>query len=436
MEKRSTTEDTPASRIAVIGTGRVGLPLALMLRSRSFEVTGIDLDERVRTLVSAGCMPFEESGCDALLAEYGLPMTDDYAALADVDDVIITVGTPLHQHIEVDLSQVERVMEQVLPYLRVGHNLILRSTVAPRTTEYVRRLIHQRTPWRVGRDIGLSFCPERLAEGVALQELESIPQILGAEDRMSANRTTALFDRIAPQIFYCDYVSAELAKLFCNTYRYISFATANQFALIADTYGSDVHQVLSMANHEYPRGPIPRPGFTAGTCLRKDFGMINEAIPYPDLLLSAWKINEFMPNFLVQHAKQRVPLYGSRIAVLGYAFKKNSDDTRDSLVPKLLRYLKRENPASIRVTDPHLGPDLGGYENQAPEAAAEDAQIIFVATNHSCFREALPALAAKASPEAWIVDLWNISGLGRIFYRAALVADLDLREEQQQRRAA
>ena len=439
MEKRSTdrTADdvTPASRVAVIGTGRVGLPLALMFRSKGFDVIGIDLDERVRDLVSAGCMPFEEPGCDALLAEHRLQMTDDYAAVADVDDVVITVGTPLHQHIEVDLSQVERVVEQLLPHLRLGHNLILRSTVAPRTTEYVRRLIHQRTPWRIGRDIGLSFCPERLAEGVALAELEDIPQIIGAEDKMSANRTTALFDRIAPQLFYCDYVSAELSKLFCNTYRYVSFATANQFALIADTYGADVHQVLAMANHRYPRGPIPMPGFTAGTCLRKDFGMINEAIPYPDLLLSAWKINEFMPNFLVQHAKRRVPLYGANIAVLGYAFKKDSDDTRDSLVPKLVRYLKRENPAAIRIADPHLTFDLDGYENMAPETAVDGAQIIFIATNHSCFRDALPALAAKASPEAWIVDLWNVGGLGRIFYRAALVADLDLRDEQQRRAA-
>ncbi len=435
MDRRTTDQHSGKPRVAVIGTGRVGLPLALMFRSCGFKVVGVDLNDRVRELVSARCMPFAEPGCDELLAEHGLEMTDDHSVVSAVDDIIITVGTPLHQHIEVDLSQVERVIETLLPHLRLGHNIILRSTVAPRTTEYVRRIIHQRTPWRVGRDIGLSFCPERLAEGLALRELRSIPQMIGAEDTLSANRATALFDAFTPQLFYCDYVSAELAKLFCNTYRYINFAIANQFALISDSYGADVHRVINMANHRYPRGPIPLPGFTAGTCLRKDFGMINEGIPYPDLLLSAWKINEFMPNFLVQHIQRRVPVAGAHVAVLGYSFKKDTDDTRDSLAPKLVRYLKRENPGVLRISDPHLGPDIEGHENHEPETAVAGAQIVFIATNHTCFREALPRLAALAAPDAWIVDLWNLAGLGRIFYRAALVAELGRREEQQRRAA-
>jgi UDP-N-acetyl-D-mannosaminuronic acid dehydrogenase len=427
---------TSKRRVAVIGTGRVGLPLALTLRERGHEVTGIDIDATLRAEITAGRMPFHEPGCQELLNRYGLPMHDDLASVADADEIVITVGTPLHSHIEVDLSQVERVIEALLTHLRVGHHLVLRSTVAPRTTEYVRRIIHQKTPWRVGRDIALSFCPERLAEGVALRELQAIPQICGTEDTMSANRAAALFGDIAPELFFCDYVSAELSKLFCNIYRYINFAIANQFALIADGYGADVHHILRMANHRYPRGPIPGPGFTAGTCLRKDFGMINEAVPYPDLLLGAWKINEFMPNFLVQHIQRRIPLQGQHVAVLGYAFKKNTDDVRDSLVPKLLRYLRRENPASIRVSDPHL--DEGGIEGQRnvqPEEAVRGAQVIFVATNHTCFQRELGRLAALAAPEAWIADLWNVGNVGRIFYRAALISEATI-DEQWQPRAA
>jgi UDP-N-acetyl-D-mannosaminuronic acid dehydrogenase len=419
--------------VAVIGTGRVGLPLALVFREHGHRVIGIDLNDELRARVSDGVMPFDEPGCEALLASRGLEMTGDYARIAEADEVVITVGTPLHQHIEVDLSQVERVVDALLAHLRPGHHIILRSTVAPRTTEYVRRLLHQKTPWRVGRDIALSFCPERLAEGAALRELKSIPQICGVEDAMSANRAARLFGAIAPELFFCDYVSAELTKLFCNTYRYINFAIANQFALISDTYGADVHRIIQMANHKYPRGPIPQPGFTAGTCLRKDFGMINEAIPYPDLLLSAWKINEFMPNFLVQHIQRRVPVQGAQVAVLGYAFKKDTDDVRDSLAPKLVRYLRRENPAAIRLSDPHLDASIDGLENLTPQAAVADAQIIFLATNHSCFKEQLSRLAALAAPEAWVVDLWNMGGMGRIFYRASLLVE---NTEEQQRRAA
>lgn len=424
------------TRIAVVGTGRVGLPLALYLRSLGHEVTGIDLDPQVRAMVAEGRMPFDEPGCEELLRLHGLAMTADYAAVEEVDEIIVTVGTPLRQHIEVDLSQVERVVDSLLPHLRIGHHLVLRSTLAPGTTAYVKRSLHQKTPWRVGRDIALSFCPERLAEGKALEELRTIPQIVGTEDMLSARRAVALFGPTGVEIFHCDYVSAELAKLFCNTYRYVNFAIANQFALIADTFGADVYKIISMANPRYPRGPIPQPGFTAGTCLRKDFGMINESSPYPDLLLSAWKINEFMPNFLVKHAQRRTAIEGSRVAVLGYAFKKDADDTRDSLAPKLIRYLKRENPGEIRISDPHLGPEIDGVMNLRPEEAVDGADLIFIATNHSAFRSALPHLAARAAEEAWVVDIWNLAGLGRIFYRAAMVAELNPAAQAQRRKAA
>ncbi len=418
-------------RIAIIGVGRVGLPLALRFRERGFEVIGIDLNERLREQISRRIMPFDEPGCEEILSTHGLVMTDDYAAVRDVDDILVTVGTPLHQHIEVDLSQVERVIHSLIPHLRAGHHLVLRSTVAPRTTAYVRRLLHQRSSLRVGRDIALSFCPERLAEGKALEELATIPQICGVEDTLSAQRATAIFGPVAPAVYTCDFVSAELAKLFCNTYRYITFAIANQFALISDSFGADVYRILALANDRYPRGPIPLPGFTAGTCLRKDFGMINESIAYPDLLLSAWKINEFMPNFLVQHTQRRVPVHGQQVAVLGYAFKKDTDDTRDSLAPKLVRYLRRENPAALRISDPHLGDLVDGHRNLSPEEAVRGADVIFIATNHSHFQRRLGQLAALAAPDAWIVDIWDMGGIGRIFYRASLVAEVGARNEQQ-----
>lgn len=423
-------------RIAVVGTGRVGLPLALYLRSLGHDVVGIDLDPGVRAMVAEGRMPFDEPGCEELLRAHGLPMTADYGAIRDVDDIIVTVGTPLRQHIEVDLTQVERVIDSLLPHLRLGHHLALRSTLAPGTTAYVKRSLHQKTPWRVGRDIALSFCPERLAEGKALEELRAIPQIVGTEDMLSARRAVALFSATGVEIFHSDYVSAELAKLFCNTYRYVNFAIANQFALIADTFGADVYKIIGMANPRYPRGPIPQPGFTAGTCLRKDFGMINESSPYPDLLLSAWKINEFMPNFLVKHAQRRTAIEGQRVAVLGYAFKKDADDTRDSLAPKLIRYLKRENPAEIRISDPHLGREIDGVLNLRPEEAVDGADLIFIATNHSAFRSDLPRLAARAAEGAWVVDIWNLAGLNRIFYRAAMVAEFTTTADAHRRKAA
>jgi UDP-N-acetyl-D-mannosaminuronic acid dehydrogenase len=164
------------------------------------------------------------------------------------------------------------------------------------------------------------------------------------------------------------------------------------------------------------------PGFTAGTCLRKDFGMISEQNAYSDLLLSAWKVNEFMPAFLVQHLRQRVSLEDKRVALLGYTFKAETDDVRDSLAPKLYRYIERELPAEVRICEPHLPdptdePINGKLKNWSIEEALEGVDAVFVATNHAAFREPLRALGAKC-PDTWIADLWNVTGHGEVFYKA------------------
>ena len=408
--------------VCVVGTGRVGLPLALSFIEAGCAVTGLDIDEGLRSTVNSGEMPFAEPGYDALVASRKLQLSGDPAITSQSAALVVTVGTPLHNHIETDLSQIRRVLETLAPHLRAGQLLCLRSTVAPGTTRFVARWIDRNTELRVGRDISLAFCPERIAEGKAYEELRTLPQIIGAEDTASGERAAALFARLAPEIMRTDYVSAELVKLFNNIARYIHFAVANQFALIADTFGADIYEVRELANHRYPRSHIATPGLTAGTCLRKDFGMINEWSPYPDLLLSAWKMNEYIPAFLVQHLKQRTPITDKEVAVLGYSFKKDTDDVRDSLAPKLVRYLERELPASLRVSDHNLPEELpepvrGLEKNWSAAEALDGIDCVFVATNHSGYREALLTLAEQR-PEAWVVDIWNIGGAGKIFYQA------------------
>ena len=224
-----------------------------------------------------------------------------------------------------------------------------------------------------------------------------------------------------------DYVSAELVKLFNNIARYVHFAVANQFALVADTFGANIYEIRRLANHEYPRSHIAMPGLTAGTCLRKDFGMINEWSPYPDLLLAAWKMNEFIPAFLVSHLKQRTAVHDRRIAVLGYTFKMDTDDTRDSLVPKLVRYIERELPTEIRISDHNLPDpivsDSGqSIRNWSAEDACNEVDCVFVATNHSGYDSVLNRLATD-SPQTWIVDIWNVGGADRIFYQASSLVE-------------
>jgi len=406
--------------VCIVGTGRVGLPLGLSFLEVGLRSVGVDVDPRLRETVNGGAMPFHEPGYDALVASRRFVVHADAATVREADAVVVTVGTPLHNHIETDLRQIQRVLESVGPHLRPGHLLCLRSTVAPGTTAFVRRWLERNTTLRVGDTLALAFCPERIAEGKAYEEIRTLPQIIGTEDALSRERARALFAPLAPELLETDYVSAELVKLFNNITRYVHFALANQFALIADTHGANIHEIRRMANLRYPRNQFAAPGLTAGTCLRKDFGMINEWSPYPDLLLSAWKMNEYMPAFLVQHLRQRTPLHDRRVAMLGFSFKADTDDVRDSLAPKLMRYIERETPLSLRVHDPHLSsplPESGGVENTPLETALADVDCVFVATNHSGFDVALQRLALTR-PDAWIADIWNVAGIDQMFYQA------------------
>jgi UDP-N-acetyl-D-mannosaminuronic acid dehydrogenase len=403
--------------VAIIGIGRVGLPLSLSLAESGFKVIGIDINEEIIQLVKNRKMPFEETGCDELIKRVEIAVESDIKNIASARNIIITVGTPLMSHIETDLRQITHVLNDIVSCIKPGHNLILRSTVAPGTTNFVKKYLEQKTNFVVGRDIFLSFCPERLAEGKALRELKELPQIIGAEDSESGLRARELFEKLTQDIFLTTYVSAELTKLFNNISRYIHFAVSNQFTMIADKYEQNILEIIHMSNYKYPRGVIAKPGLTAGTCLRKDFGMINEDIPYTDLLLSAWKINEFTPKFLIDGMKKRLDLYNKKVAVLGYTFKADTDDTRDSLAPKLLRYLERELPAEIRIHEPFLPDTFEDYKNNTLEEAVSNADIVYIATNHSVFSKNSDSILKIAKQDCWFVDIWGVLGKGEIFIK-------------------
>ncbi|OGQ07208.1 MAG: hypothetical protein A3G32_04335 [Deltaproteobacteria bacterium RIFCSPLOWO2_12_FULL_40_28] len=400
-------------KIAIIGIGRVGLPFALYLDALGFDVVGIDRDQAMVEKVNQRKMPFIEPGCDELLTQSKMTCTTSYDAVSKVDYIILTVGTPLMSHIETDLSNIEHVLEIIHPLLRPHQCFILRSTVAPKTTDYVKKFIEKYTKLKVGINFGLTFCPERLAEHKALAELKTLPQIIGCEDNMSYEMAEKIFSTFGVKIFRTTFISAELTKLFNNTSRYIDFAVANQFAIIANNFGQNIYEILRLSNEDYPRGYIYSPGFTAGTCLRKDFGMINELSPGPDLLLAAWKVNEFMPYHLVELASRHVNLNTAKIAVLGYTFKSNSDDLRDSLVPKLLRYLERLVPKEVSIVEPNIqAQSIDGYPNLSLEEALKDADAVFIATNHDEFKtKKVWDLLKKGCV---LIDLWNCLGENKV----------------------
>jgi UDP-N-acetyl-D-mannosaminuronic acid dehydrogenase len=406
--------------ISVIGLGRVGLPLALCFADRGLRVLGVDHDQTILESLRAGRMPFNEAGTQELLARVldsgRLELTDRAADAAQAQDIVLTIGTPSFSHVESDLRQVRAVVDDLLPLLRPGHSLVLRSTIAPGTTEYVAGYIEKRRSLRVGEDVFVAHAPERIAAGRFLEEISTLPCIVGGVGETSTERAASLFSVFGAPIVRTTPVQAELAKIWTNILRYATFALPNLLMMDCEMYGANVFDVIELINHDYPRGGIAMPGMTAGTCLRKDFAFSEERSHAPGMLLAVSRVNEGVPLFLVEGVKRRIGTLGSRkVAVLGLTFKRDTDDERDSLSPKLIRLLEREL-ADVAVSDPHAA-----TPTQPIDEAVRDADVVIVATNHSAYEspETLREILALASDQCLLVDPWNSLGTGQVFLYTA-----------------
>lgn len=403
---------TKNRQIAIIGLGRVGLPLGLCFAEHGFQVYGIDNNAERLGQLRRGQMPFWEEGGEALLKKHlgqGFRPTADYTLVRQVETIVVTLGTPVDEYLSPVYAELETLLKQIREHLAVSQLLVLRSTVAPTSTEYLRRYIEANTSLRVGKDFFLAYCPERIAEGTALAELKEISQIVGALDDESRRRAVELFRVISPRVLETDATSAELAKLFCNMYRYIDFAMANEFWFIANQYGRNILEIVDLVNREYKRGGLKRPGLTSGPCLYKDGFFLVNKFPFTDLVSVAWKINETVPYFLIEQMKKEKPLAGARVAVLGLAFKKNIDDDRNSLSHKAVKLLEAEG-CQVLVHDPYLRP--GSLETLLPQA-----DFVLIATAHDHYRDLRPArFHALLKSGAVVCDIWNLFGQGRVLY--------------------
>jgi UDP-N-acetyl-D-mannosaminuronic acid dehydrogenase len=414
--------------VAVIGLGRVGLPLAITFADHGLSVLGVDKDaDRLATLRD-GRMPFKEPDTEAPLAralETGrLALSERAADAAQADAIVLTLGTPSFSHIEIDMSDIRTVLDALLPHLRAGQLLVLRSTVAPHTTEFVAGYLEKHRGFHVGEDIFVAHVPERIAADRFMEEIGTLPCIVGGVGEGSGERAGRLFELLGAPIVQTSPVQAELAKIWANILRYTTFALPNLLMMDCERYGANVFEVIDLINRDYPRGGIALPGFTAGTCLRKDFAFSEERSNAPGMLLAVSRVNESVPLFLIEGIKRRLgDLRERKVAVLGLAFKGDTDDERDSLSHKLIRMLEREL-ADVEVHDPVVATPTAGFED-----AVSGADVVVVATNHSAYSnaEALASIARTAAPDCLIVDPWNAFGAAQVFAYASEVAALSAR---------
>jgi len=407
--------------VCVIGLGRVGLPLALCFADAGLSVLGVDKDEDRLGAIRAGRMPFKEPGTDELLARTSLDLSARASDAAQAQSIVLTLGTPSLSHIEIDMGDIRSVLDDLLPLLQEGQLVVLRSTVGPGTTEFVAGYLEKHRGLRAGADVFVAHVPERIAADRFMEEIGTLPCIVGGVGEASGERAGELFSHLGAPIVQTTPVQAELAKIWTNILRYATFALPNLLMMDCERHGANVFDVIELINRDYPRGGMAAPGLTAGTCLRKDFAFSEERSNAPGMLLAVSRVHESVPMFLVDGVKRRLGgLRERKVAVLGLAFKADSDDERDSLSHKLIRMLEREL-ADVAVHDPVVATptsDLG-------EAIA-GAEVVVVATNHSAYAhpDTLHAIAERGAPDCLIVDPWNALGAGQVFAYASEVAAL------------
>jgi UDP-N-acetyl-D-mannosaminuronic acid dehydrogenase len=384
------------SDIVIIGgCGHVGLPLGLAFADAGKQVVALDRDAKKVEATNGGKMPFIDEGADELLVKVlereTFRCTTDPDVVSDAECVVTVIGTPLDEHLNPRYAVYADLLDEDRSHLQKGQLLVLRSTVYPGTTQRVARRLAQS-----GAGVDVAFCPERVAEGVALEEITSLPQIVAGTTPKAQARAEDLFRWLTPDLVPMQPLGAELAKLYNNAWRYIQFAVANQFYMICNDQGVDFYEVHRAMTEKYPRAKgFPRAGFAAGPCLFKDTMQLS-AFDNNAFFLghSAMLVNEGLPSYLVRRAAAKYDLASMTAAVLGMTFKADSDDPRDSLSYKLRKNLAVECK-EVLCCDPLPQDGLVQVEE-----AILRADIFFVGAPHTAWKD----LDFGGKP---VVDIWH-----------------------------
>lgn len=388
--------------VVVGGCGHVGLPLGIAFADRGVRTAVYDINATSVAMVNRAELPFDEPGAGPVIARVigsgMLVASADPSIISNAEHVVVVIGTPVDEHLNPDARAVPDAVMEIADRLRPGQLLVLRSTVFPGVTALVESELAKRN---VAVDV--AFCPERIAEGKAMTELFSLPQIVSGRTDGVVARAEKLFSNLTSVTVRLSPEEAEMAKLFTNVWRYIKFAASNQLYMMANDFGLDYERIRSGLAFEYPRAnDIPRAGFAAGPCLFKDTMQLGAFTDNKFVLgHSAMLVNEGLPLYVVTKMGERFPdLATKTVGILGMAFKADSDDTRSSLSYKLRRILRfRAN--TVLCADPYVTTD---NRLVSEEQLLAESDIVVIGAPHDRYR--------NLECDKPVVDIWGVTGNG------------------------
>ena len=397
------------SSVSIIGGGYVGFPLGMKFIENGLDVTIVDIDEQKLETFNSGVVPFKEIGTEEVLEEAleddQLTLSTDLFSVTDTDAVVITIGTPIDEHHNPQMEQLMNLIEDLENHLNKEQLVILRSTIYPGTTEIVRHHLEE-SGFIDGEDIYLSVAPERIVQHESMQELEQIPQLVGAFTEESYEQTKILFETFLDEpILHMKPKEAELGKLFTNMWRYLTFAAANEFYLLSEEFNEkgdvNIHRILDYASHEYDRFDVPTPGANVGgPCLTKDGWFLVNNTPYNELVSASYQINEGIPSQIIDRL-ETYNRYPRKIAVLGMTFKRGSDDVRNSVAFKYKQLFELKGHPDVEYIEPHLD-EFGDLSD------IDGADWVILVTPHEEFEDIERVHSIVDNPDCIYCDIWGM----------------------------
>ncbi|WP_060207201.1 nucleotide sugar dehydrogenase [Sporosarcina koreensis] len=377
------------NKLCVVGLGYIGLPTAAMFANHGWQVLGVDVNQKAVDMINKGQIHIEEVGLGEMVAKAvkngSLKASEK---VEEADSFIIAVPTPHTDDNTANLKYLIQATNSVLEKVQKGNVVIVESTIPPRTINDVVAPLFEAANWKVGEDIYLAHCPERVLPGRILIELVENNRIVGGINQASTEKAVEVYSTfVKGELLRTSALSAEMSKLMENTYRDVNIALANELVKISEKLGIEALEVIELAN-QHPRVNLHLPGpGVGGHCLAVDpYFIIEKAPEESQLIANARIINNSMPGFVVDQVGKRVKDRSSKIAVLGLTYKGNIDDVRESPAMEIVEKLLEEG-YTLGVNDPHIGQEQVGFKISSFTDAVEDAECILVLTDHNEFKK-------------------------------------------------